>query len=190
MSVRRFAGGGILAVLVAGMSIGAVARPAAADVAPPPPDIPLTQSVRSGPAVAARGRGVLARPYLPPAAYMLVILATIRSLESGGNYLAQNPNSSASGAYQFTDTTWAGYGGFVHARDASPAVQDAKATDSVTKILNANASDISAVPVVWFIGHVPAPTSPEWDTVPGTNRLSPRQYQTLWMQKYHALGGP
>ena len=47
--------------------------------------------------------------------------------ESGGNYRAENPVSTASGAYQITDGTWAGYGGYSHASYAPPAVQDAKA---------------------------------------------------------------
>jgi muramidase (phage lysozyme) len=42
---------------------------------------------------------------------MTLILETIRTFESGGNYSAENPDTSASGAYQFLDTTWDGYGG-------------------------------------------------------------------------------
>jgi resuscitation-promoting factor RpfA len=47
--------------------------------------------------------------------------------ESGGNLRAQNPVSSASGKYQFLDSTWAGFGGYAHAKDAPEAVQDDRA---------------------------------------------------------------
>lgn len=47
--------------------------------------------------------------------------------ESGGNITAQNPSSTASGKWQFLDSTWAGYGGYAKARYAPEKTQDAKA---------------------------------------------------------------
>ena len=62
-------------------------------------------------------------------------LVCVRAHESdtSGGYRAQNPRSSASGAYQFLDRTWrnvapaAGYGGYARAIHAPPHVQDAVA---------------------------------------------------------------
>jgi hypothetical protein len=54
------------------------------------------------------------------------IAACIRKYESGGNYTAQNPSSTASGAYQFLDTTWQAVTGLPgRAMNYSPAQQDA-----------------------------------------------------------------
>lgn len=65
------------------------------------------------------------------------IPAYICARESGGNIRAQNPVSSASGKYQFLDSTWGthyengvlvpGYGGYFHAKDAPETVQDERA---------------------------------------------------------------
>jgi hypothetical protein len=121
---------------------------------------------------------------------LTVIEATIRQLESGGNYTARAAGSTASGAYQFLDTSWAGFGGYPRAWLAPPPVQNAKAAASITAILAANHNDVTAVPVAWYLGHVPPPGSPQWDTVPGPsagNRLTPRQYQSKWMAIYESL---
>lgn len=53
--------------------------------------------------------------------------ARIVECESGGSYTAENPSSSASGRYQITDGSWNGFGGYRHAADAPPQVQDERA---------------------------------------------------------------
>ena len=71
--------------------------------------------------------------HTPPGGF----LACVRRHESGGNYQAKNPRSTASGAYQFLDSTWrtmsarAGHGGYPTARSAPPWVQDAVAIYTV-----------------------------------------------------------
>ena len=55
------------------------------------------------------------------------ILATIRYLESRGNYFAPPNKGRASGAYQFIASTWDGYGGYPHAYLAPPEIQDERA---------------------------------------------------------------
>lgn len=128
-----------------------------------------------------------------PAGQMEVILTTIRSLESGGDYTAEAAGSSASGAYQFVDGTWDGYGGHARAVHAPPEVQDAKAAETVGSILDDHDGDVSAIPVVWYIGHLPAPGSTTWDTVPfpsAGNVLTPRQYQERWLRRYEELLTP
>ncbi len=118
---------------------------------------------------------------------LALALTTIRTLESAGNYQAQSAVSTASGAYQFLDSTWNGYGGFPRACNAPPAVQDARAAAAVSAILAANGGDVGAIPVVWYLGHVPAPLSAEWDALPRGNRLTPRQYQAVWLALYRSL---
>ncbi|MGE3448815.1 MAG: peptidoglycan DD-metalloendopeptidase family protein [Microbacteriaceae bacterium] len=119
-----------------------------------------------------------------PGGDVTLILATIRTLESGGDYSARASGSSASGAYQFIDATWANYGGYASAWQAPPPVQDAKAAEHVRGILDTHAGDVTTIPVVWYLGHVPPPGAAAWDQVPAPdagNRLTPREYQQRWL---------
>jgi hypothetical protein len=118
------------------------------------------------------------------------VLTTIRTMESGENYAAQARGSTASGAYQFLDSTWSGYGAYARAADAPADVQDALARQLVDTILEEHGGDVGAVPVVWYIGHVPPDGSPEWNAVPAPeagNVLTPREYQTKWLAKFASV---
>lgn len=60
------------------------------------------------------------------------VLEAIKTCESIGNYTATNPASTASGAYQFLDSTWRSLrasAGYARAKDAPAAVQDAAAIE-------------------------------------------------------------
>jgi resuscitation-promoting factor RpfA len=67
------------------------------------------------------------------------LASLVQGYESGGNYTAQNPRTSASGAYQFTDPTWQQYAGqigysqYQTAASAPPAVQDAVFQQAVSQ---------------------------------------------------------
>lgn len=81
-------------------------------------------------------------------------MAAIKQVESGGNYRAVGPNTRygrATGAYQFIDSTWGGYGGFQRAADAPPEVQDARARDLMTQYYNTYRS-WDLVAVAWHAG--------------------------------------
>lgn len=77
------------------------------------------------------------------------VLSQIRSNESGGNYTAQNPTSTASGAYQFVNGTWqsltakSGIGTqYATAKEAPANVQDAVAAYALEQNPNANSSSL------------------------------------------------
>jgi len=79
----------------------------------------------------AAARHLLEHPL--PDAMIPAELRRIRGCESGTgrhgrpNYRAENPTTTASGAYQYLDTTWGVVGIWEHAADAPPRVQDERA---------------------------------------------------------------
>jgi len=69
----------------------------------------------------------------------------LKRVESGGNYQAKNPVTSASGAYQYTNGTWGGYGGYAQARYAPQHIQDARANEDLVLSLRKFNGDPFAV---------------------------------------------
>jgi len=83
-------------------------------------------------------------------------MGSLKQMESGGNYQIFGPQTKygrASGAYQFIDSTWGGYGGYTRAADAPPAVQDQRARELITQYFTGPArGDWGAVAVAWHAG--------------------------------------
>lgn len=116
---------------------------------------------------------------------LAVILDTIRSVESGGNYAAPKNRGGASGAYQYIDSTWDDYEGYESAYLAPPEVQDARAATDVQRVL-ATYGDVAYVPVVWY-WPIAASDPTKLDIVPmpsAGNRLTVREYQQHWLSVY------
>jgi hypothetical protein len=121
---------------------------------------------------------------------MAAILDTIRMVESGGDYSAPKNRGGASGAYQFIDSTWDGYGGYTSAYLAPPEVQDARAASGVQSIL-AEYGDVAYVPIIWYWPRA-ADDPTQLDVVPmpsAGNRLTVREYQHRWLETYAERDG-
>jgi hypothetical protein len=120
------------------------------------------------------------------------ILNTIKTLESGGDYTAINktPGATASGAYQYTDSTWrqqASAAGvdinqYPRAYLAPPAVQDMVASKNVDTILQQNGGDVTKVPNVWYTGNPNGDLSAKDQAY--NNGLSSSTYQQKFMNQY------
>lgn len=122
------------------------------------------------------------------------ILETIKGKESGGNYRVQNKKGSASGGYQFIDSTWQslskkyGVGAeYKSAKEAPTEVQDVVAAKYIQEILADNNNDVTKVPLVWYTGNSAGKMSEEAIAV--NNGLTADKYQADWMRKYNAMSG-
>ena len=132
------------------------------------------------------------------------ILATIRQLESGGRYTESSRSLSSgaepgsgypTGAYQFLATSWNKFSGYNEAHLAPPAIQDTRATQDVTRILERFA-DPSWVPVAWYVGlggaQQIADGTRDPNIVPNAehNTSSVTEYQARWMEHYTSIQLP
>jgi muramidase (phage lysozyme) len=122
------------------------------------------------------------------------ILSALKSKESSGDYNAKNTQSSASGGYQFIDSTWNtlsnkyGVGTeYKTAKSAPSDVQDIVAARYVADILAENNNDVTKVPVVWYTGNAAGSMSEEALAV--NKGLTAERYQADWLRRYNAISG-
>jgi hypothetical protein len=124
----------------------------------------------------------------------VLILATIRTMESGNNYQAINRGDGrgdiASGAYQFITSTWNNFGGYRDAYLAPPELQDERAVLLLADALTAVAKhglDWTYVPVYWYY---PAALGRSLDFVPAAhegNRLTLAEYRQRWLDTFERI---
>ena len=119
------------------------------------------------------------------------ILATIRYLESRGNYTAPPNKGRASGAYQFITSTWNNYAGYRDAYLAPPEIQDERAAADVNRFLAQWNNDVSMIPVMWYYPRASRDLT-LMDIVPvpsAGNVLTVREYQQRWLGVWAFLSG-
>jgi hypothetical protein len=119
------------------------------------------------------------------------ILATIRYLESRGNYTAPPNKGGASGAYQFITSTWNNYGGYRDAYLAPPEIQDERAAADVNRFLAQWNNDVSMIPVLWYYPKASRDIT-LMDIVPvpsAGNVLTVREYQQRWLAVWAFFSG-
>ena len=132
------------------------------------------------------------------------VLATIRQMESGGNYsIVTSGGSDACGAYQYISSTWQAMlyrtikarwlpqntPIYSRACQAPPNVQDTVARYDVTTFLGSVGDKVELVPLHWYY---PAAIS-SWPAmasyVPPGNSISLGAYQNKWMSVYQTKAG-
>jgi hypothetical protein len=182
--------------------------PATSAPAPPPPPTPdppaaPTTAVTTVPATTVPAPTTTTTPppstTIAPAAQNVIaypsqianILATIRYIESRGNYTAAPNKGRASGAYQFITSTWNDYGGYRDAYLAPPEIQDERAAADVNRFLAQWNNDVSMIPVMWYYPRAAQdPTLLDIVPVPSAgNVLTVREYQQRWLGVWAFLSG-
>lgn len=133
------------------------------------------------------------------------VLATIRQMESGGNYtVVTKGGSDACGAYQYVTSTWqamlyrtikAGWLPqntplYSRACQAPPNVQDTVARYDVTTFLGSVGNNVSMVPIHWYYPAAIASWPAMANYVPPGNHISLGAYQNKWMSVYQSKAGP
>jgi len=172
--------------LVSGVVAGLVSTSSSA---PPPP----SGGPGGGPGGEAPPGGMW--PNTPASGSNKQILETIKKRESGGDYNIRSKSSSASGAYQFIDSTWrsrAQAAGvdiqkYPRAYMAPPEVQDKVADVYISEVLRQNNNDVSKIPLVWYTGNAQGRMSANALAV--NKGLTPQAYQASWMKTYQQMGG-
>lgn len=124
-----------------------------------------------------------------------VILDTIRTVETGGNYQTRINTATASGAYAFIDTSWQHFAAragvdiaaYPSAWMAPPVQQDAAAAVYVNQLLDDHHGQVDVIPVGWYLpAAIDNPSLMDQIPYPEAgNRLTIRQYQLKWLNVYH-----
>lgn len=128
------------------------------------------------------------------------VAATIRQMESGGNYTAlTHGTNGASGAYQFEPGTWQGLSKqfanqvpqasmYPIAAQAPPSVQDSIAKAYIGELLTQNNNNVAAIPAIWYVGNLQTADA-EWNSVPAGNSITVHDYVTKWLNTFHGISG-
>lgn len=106
---------------------------------------------------------------------MAAFLYGLRMHESNGDYKAQSPISSASGAYQYIRGTWNGYGGYAQAKDAPPSVQDKRAREDAQRAYDKFGGDWEKVAANHFYPAW-ANDKSKWNRSPSKGNPTVRKY--------------
>lgn len=113
-------------------------------------------------------------------------MQAIKKIESGD--YSHKPNASgASGAYQFIDSTWGGYGGYKHAYEAPPEVQDAKARELMASYYESFGHRWDLVAAAWQGGPgtaAKAMKDPSYLSRIGDSNITTQEYVNRVMAAY------